>query len=587
MRYAVFVHPDAGARRVGAARPLRARLDACFRDGADLATGEGYRIERPQGGLITETFAITARRDEGSLCGVFDTNSAGAYFETRPVSLWLPHELFGGDAPEAIELSRNDRNGNYQSFFLARRQASGIGTPRRLATPMTRGALFTQGAGVRGGGAPRLHLQAAQQREAGEDQCNADGGQYDGLLNPWTVLLDTSCAASAQEPDLFQDVMNTPGTMVDLHVDIPPEDWLRARLHASLFQQWRCRHSDLPPIPRLLFGDSGAVWERARAFLVVDALEGVFSMDSREEERGRSGDGWRFGWTPPAEVVSRANLDDHLIQRSLDTLGLKDPGEKERTGHGRTLPEGRGDGVCSIRRWQGDVDDGRTGGQDREDIRIVEVLREMFGEAVPQLAIPLANSVSGHITEREAHALKRLVPWDPGLGRAAVRERAAFVSQLSREYMMPRSRIEVALPAPPDWLTGADLSNWNQACETCFEPLSSATAGGDSQRAATWWLRLIQFGPQAQISFTGGAGRPGERGEPDEVRAVWKPWSMWWKRHFRVALFRSSRQWRWDWASRPHGSVLGTAQLGDFRLGEPGMESVSGPADAWPQSIDL
>ena len=107
-------------------------------------------------------------------------------------------------------------------------------------------------------------------------------------LNPWALTLDTRRPPPDEDAKLFEDAIRA--GIVDIHLDLAPGDWLRARLHATLGAEWhdlykRMNHRrppdkqlKLPPIARLLYGPHPWTAERSRAFLVLDALKGTFRI---------------------------------------------------------------------------------------------------------------------------------------------------------------------------------------------------------------------------------------------------------------------------------------------------------------------
>ena len=539
-QYAVVFCPDDAVER---------RLGRYFCSGADEATlGDGgWKVRRPAGGLRTEFFSVQRRPAEEGQVGTFCACTQGGYFESAPVCVWLPNELFAGKRiPDQMRLSRDAEGA--RSVCLARRRIDTVRTPLRLLELMSDGALFLGPATDVAGELPRLHFEP---RRTGDGM--GDKESLRGVLNPWV--------ASATFGHGEAEVFRTAG-VVDVHVDVRPSEWLRMRLHLALLYRWcdwianRGDGVQMPVIPRLLFGGDGRPADRARAAVVVDALEGTFHVDWSTGPVGETGRrSARAGVRAQVTWRSRhLHSRDYLAQGALKTLSnggwaVATPCSDEADG---PATEG-GDRVDAQAMASGlDADADATENHD-----LAEVLGAVFDGVAPTTLAPLGEfrDRAVNITEFEAKIVERLVRDRPVGGREveAAIERFCY-------HLKPRSGIRIAYPPPPD----GEGARWTGG-DGKFDPLSRVTTGDNPRRAAIWWLRLIQPGREA-------------------VPGRWEFWNPWWKRHFRVALFRESSVGGWNDPPRP-SAELGRAEVGELELGSQGV-SVSSPADSWPQSIE-
>ena len=547
MRYIVAVAPPRGS---SGHRSAFERLESRYSPEVtcNKESSEGFFVRRPERASPTDLAAIdrsgSAHRKEGCI-GTLLTSESDAYFDTygAPVRLWLPHAVFPDGTPQHIILSRrSDRyrerdSGDDRCF--ERTPLDGVQVPGGLLDRTTRGALFRDST-------KRSDLSKFPILRVRQHSREIQPGDDWSVLNPWTIELDTTVQVGPEDNALLQEAIET--GFVDLHAAFRPNDWLRARLHVKLCGHWHnakvgLSESAFPPIPRLLFGTGELSPDRARAFLILDELNGQFRIGGIGSPESMPA----FSWTPEA---SRSTRGDWLVHNALKALGLREPNEGQMVPRGTSLHS---------------RDEADEAGEDTcEKERLSDVLGNLFDDAVPEVLVRLGSVCEELITEREAKDIRSAARIAAGPGRA---DREPFVQRFCRTIVMPRSGVQVDFPAPPHWLASDERERWQK------ERFDAALRWSDTipcWRLEEWWLSLIQPEPDAAVVQR------------------WDVWNKWWKRHFSVSLFRWPTDFVPDWGKPPRYGVLGRATLGErFHLGGRVPYRVHGPWDDWPQTLPL
>lgn len=511
----------------------------------------GCIVRRPAAGLETLTLPVWVELEAGTGADRITVPADWWSLAGQPeTTLWLPHSVIGRDRPRNFVL----QNGRELRVF-ERCDAYGVRTPLQTLTRMSEGSLYRKAkdwARDVAGDVLRFSFEKG----------NGDRKKWNtasGVLNPWMVEIDST---SGCEDDKGRHAVMAAirKHRADLHLDVPPEDWLRARIHTRLAERWDAwRNSPqepaMPPIPALLFGIEGNAAARARAFLVLDAFKGTFIV-SRRNPSAR--DGERAG----------RNLDP-LVSESLHALGV-DPGDW-RSGEEAA---GRTDGWR--RDWIATPSPARRGPLDgiaTPNNAESERLETLIADAAQNLQDELRDLrrvvPDARVSKAEAEAIGNVVD-------EARRDGAEALDLLIRRHVVPRSNFEVDLPDGPRWLDVFDkkeAEKWRAAQSAWrLDPRPNR------YRSPRIWLRLVE--------------PPGDRGILTVPRK-WEATSYRWKRHFLVGLFRPGVEGdpRWIWRE---SSRLGVGRLGeDTSLGSPGRGAIATPEvdDSrgevdWPVGID-
>ena len=510
----------------------------------------GFRIKRPAQTSPTEWAAVEWSGSAGGgspRIGTLLSLDPGEYFDTDDVQLWLPHGLFPDGTPEHIVLSLGSDGGPDGGSGIYRRfertQLDGVQVPYGLLARTTCGALF------RNSEEPPDLSRFPVLSVVKSSRC-AQPPHLWGVLNPWTITLDTAVGIGPGDNRLFQDAIEA--GLVDFHVAFRPTDWLRARVHVNLCAWWQSvkaglTESEFPPIPRLLFGTGGLSPEKARSFLVLDELNGQFHIGGFGSPGSEAA---TFTWSPrPSGSPGRASSRDCLIHNSLNALGLPRPDGE---------PAVPGDMLLSF------DEQARSDIHEEATQKLSDVFGELFTDAMPEVLGRLMSVCEGPITVREADEVRSAARAASGTGRFDPRR---FLQGFCRRIVMPRSSIRVDLPAPPRWLESNQHARWEKEQ---FDAVTGCSSTIPRWRLEEWWLSLIQPEPHVAV-------------KPD-----WQVWNRWWKRHFRVSLFRWPSDFVPDWGLPPRYGVLGRATLGaGFHLGGSVPHYVHGPWDDWPQTLAM
>ncbi len=491
-------------------------------------------VERPTKG--ENGLMVVGRRSGGAVLATIKTHVLlDRLFSLTETRLWLPRSLFTALPCAEIALRRPD--GRYGPRVYERVSAANFGTPPELLHRLSKGALYKMSPHNRQMKPGTFVVQV--QRQMPKD-CPEVGR---AMVNPWVFSFDTGRALDLEDLKRFEEVMT--GSEVDFHLDFPPADWLRVRLHARLQWLWE-KENALPPLSRLMFSGKGEEWERTRAFLVLDSTEGAFDVQGRIGPCTDPAKIVGFEWKPSKRTESSGALNHWPVAEAKRVLGGFPP-VKDGDSAPRTPPM-----VAEA---------GASSGQET----LVQVFDRVFkgvrDRCVPCELTTLAKGLSA-LTEEERAAVESI---GSGVGGDSV----AFVARFVREYLMPRSRIWVNWPPPPEWLAErvpAAVTHWKKAKR--FDPTQARRGEMPERRLTAWWLRLIV---------------PGK----EKVPEVWKVGSDLWKARFLATLFRGSEASRWA-DPLPRGR-LGSDRLGDFLLGGgSGREdAVSGPWGRWPHVLDL
>ena len=544
MRYVAIIGPRAGrARRSGLTR---------------LASKAWLQL--PKQGRVMERFGIESKGDRCRLR--MTIGGIGHLMQDREAGLWLPNAAFGpgGVPPSAFTLVR-EKSGNFLTFRLAR--AGRAGTPRELIRGFAAGAYFKL---VRDQGSEEAGdiLYVEPPLREGEELA----GSW-GVLNPGLAALRVGGRAASRLAGAVEG-----DELVDLHIDLPSEEWLRARLHLRLFKGWRERSGERPPVPALLFGGASPrslpQCSVARAFFVLDWLGGEFTF-RREPAPAR----WE--WTAPREGL----LDDPLVAKACEALELngKEPAAAEGRGMVR-VPDDAGVGPEEA----GDPP------VDFEELDVEELNRH---DLPPSLAWLLVDSDRKpiRVTREEKEVIGKL-------GSAAAED--SFAQALVRAHLTPCSHIRAAPPAPPNWLTDPDrrkkwdgvdlLDVWRPKWAT------KRRNGGWTGQLADWWPRLVD--PQVAAPSKPDRTRNATMRLADSKRLrhrnKWRAWDFRWKRDFVASLFHEAQDFEPDWEDRPWlPFILGKARLGrDAGLGGASKEEFppTQPEEDerhWPRIIEV
>ena len=517
------------------------RYTAILRADVEIASQSvgGCIVRRPEAGLATKPVWVEREAEAGA--GRITVPEVWWMLSGQPeTTLWLPHSVVGRDRPRNLVL----QNGREEKGF-ERCDAHGVRTPLQTLTRMSEGSLYRRARDV-----ARDDLRFEFERSDSDREWNT----ANGILNPWMVEIDSTSGSEGDEGR--HAVMEAIRKYrADLHLDVPPEDWLRARIHTRLAERWdawrnRSKQSAMPPIPALLFGAKGDVAARARAFLVLDAFRGTFIVSRRnppgrdEERAGRK----ERNLPPPPRWLASVSGRDPLVSESLRALGV-DPGDS------RSGEEAGG--------W---ADGWRRDGPSNAESEGLETLITGAAQDVQDELTDLVHDVQ--MSKAEAEAIRNVV-------EEARRDGAGALNPFIWRHVVPRSNFEVDLPDGPRWLDVFDkkeAEKWRTAQGTWrLDPRPNR------YRSPRTWLRLVE--------------PPGDH-DILTVPREWEAPSYRWKRHFLVGLFRPGVEGdpRWIWRE---SSRLGIGRLGeDTSLGSPGRGAIATPeVDGrgevdWPAGID-
>lgn len=503
----------------------------------------GCIVRRPAAGLNTLPVWIECKAEAGA--GRITVPAHWLMLAGEPeTTLWLPHSVIGRDRPRNFVL----RNGREERGF-ERCDAYGVRTPLQTLTRMSEGSLYRRVRDVARDGLRFSFERAGRDRER---------NTANGILNPWMVEIDSTggCEDDEGRHAVMEAIREH---RADLHLDVPPEDWLRARIHTRLAERWDAWRRDpsqrpaMPPIPALLFGTEGNAAAKARAFLVLDAFRGTFIV-SRRNPSGRDEErtGRKERNLPPPRWLASISGRDPLVSESLHALGV-DPGVSR----------------------SGEEADGRADGWRRDGVAMSgnaesEKLATLIAGAAQNVQDELTDLVhDARVSEAEAEAIRKLV-------EEARRDGVGALNPFIQRHVVPRSNFAVDLPDGPRWLDVFDkkeAEKWRTA-----QGAWRLDPRPNRHRSPRTWLRLVK--------------PPGD----DDILTVpgeWEAPSYRWKRHFLVGLFRPGVEGepRWIWRE---SSRLGIGRLGeDTSLGSPGRGAIATPEvdDGrgevdWPAGID-
>ena len=575
MKYAVIVGPVDKDGREGVSGIHSWESFWTFNGGRKPATAQDWteRLRLPAKQAPTLKFDIYLPDDRDRKNKVIGlANVQRVDFSNRSLLLWLPNELFPSHVPpDTLTVQRTNFVANSEgNTFFARRRAEGIGTPEDVLTKVAKGTLFerSEKKPTETGSLYFLRIvsedEVAGKREKGESVRR-------GIYNPWTMVLDTAKPFVSGEGDPSRAWLaeEMDQGAVDFHIDVPAEDRLRVRVHAGLSLRWANEggERERPVIPRLLFGAGAPSPALTRAFAVLDSLHGEFRVEGFAAPEAQHP---RLIWIPPDGPCSAARLmTDRLVLEAAHLLALEVP-EHETDGdaeaEGSAVVEGGAEGL-------GGAED--TG----EEETLSDVLDRQFTgkDRVPPILVTLAESLS-------KVRLDRLSVSERGEVERAVRagDNRNLLRSFAAAHLLPRSRIRVCLPAPPEWLDPDAREKWKSLrARQLYDPAAGegVVAEGETRRRLmpVWWLRLIQPGEESTVS---GA-------------YPWEAWSYFWKSQFHVALFRAPSRFVPTWKPPDPGGQLGGAVLGeDLQLGTFMAEQTktSFPdmhLDRWPLIIEV
>ena len=464
-------------------------------------------------------------------------------------TLWLPNVVCGRQVPPKFMIL----NGDDGTRMFERCGASGVHVPpQAVPTRLAGGSLYRRvgRGGYPGDNAFQLHYVEASNQ-----------GSPNGVLNPWMVEVDrtTGCQRNVACRDIAEAVREH---RADLHIDVPPRDWLRARIHTRLAERWHAwrerSKKRMPPIPTLLFGRAlvpsvepdRAATEGARAFLVLDGLEGTFV-----------GGGECAQWRAPRWLGHETAKAEPLIQESLVALGAELAGSNQG---------GEADGAADG--WNRAEIPVPSNAESEENAEFDE-LACLIRDAPEKIRGKLAELVyDARVSEVEAKEIESVVE-EARRDKAAARDEAEALNRFIGRHIVPRSNFEVILPCGPEWLAVFEeaASKWRDVRGGYrLDPKPNGSL------SATTWLRLVE--------------PPGD--ERLEVPERWDASSYRWKRHFLVGLFRPGAKGGPRWILSG-SSRLGIGRLGDIELGSDGDRIETPKFDYrgkkldWPSVIDL
>ena len=477
-----------------------------------------------------------------SLIGLADIS--GTEFFVRDLLLWLPNSLFPGQVPpDALNVQRtNPVNVSAQFIFFVRQQAEGIRTPKDVHSKVAEGTLFEHSETLPAEKESHYFLRVVSEANEAEKGKKREG-IYHGIYNPWIMVLDTANPVVYDEGDpsrtwLAQEMKRG---AVDVHINVPEEDRLRVRVHAGLSSSWADvgGGTGRPVIPRLLFGKGPRSPALTRAFAVLDSLHGEFRVEGFAAPDAPNP---RLVWIPPDNLCWEARLRNHrLVTEAVELLDL----EVEMPKSGRDADAEVGAGV------EDDAGDAEDNG---ERATLSDVLGCTFSgmDRVPPPLITLADTLSKagldtlSLGERE-EIEKAVRAGDDG----------NFLRWFATAHLLPRSRIRVRVPSPPEWLEPDARKKWETLRKTqLYDPAAGegvVAEGEDRKRhMPVWWLQLIQ---------------PDDESTPSGAHP-WEAWTHFWKSQFHIALFRAPSQFVPTWKPPDPGGQLGRSVLGkDLLLG--------------------
>lgn len=513
------------------------------------AQAENFLTNLPETGMSWQAAEVPITRQacelvkvrlplRGSPAKFFTTSDKlDRFFSTVETRLWIPRSLADSHTEIAIErpsLARRSVASNRFRVF-ERISAKHVDTPPELLNLITKGTLFR----ARPPGQSLKHgtFCIKVQVESGQDGIEQEWA----MLNPWIFLFDTNQPLNAEDLAWFNEVLKA--SEVDFHLDFQPAEWLRLRLYLQLRKLWGGNVSS--PLPRLIFGGSGEEWESARAFPVLDSMEGVFVVKRKKNSHS---DFPEIYWEPSERIVKSGAINHWPIAEAQRIVG----GFTDKREENPALP-------MSTREFE-----------TRETSR---------DETLPQLLQRKFKKRRDAYFPRELKTLieELSTPSDTEISAIELLDfpassySFAFISRFVREYLMPRSAVKVDWPSPPEWLEESAPNAfilWEQA--NAFDP-TKAWRGGIPERVLTaWWLRLIL---------------PGN----EKVPPLWRVQNDLWKVRFFATLFRQSEPLKW--ADTLPGGELGTGRLGEFPIGSGNQNEkfVFGPWDTgrWPHVLDF
>lgn len=559
MKYAAVICPPEPLLNPNVAGFLEKRTSA----------GTGWRMAKHPPDRGSTELAEVRLAAEGSPAKLeLFTTKLGRYFDKEENRLWLPRLLFEGlKPPEKINLLHPSPTRSRQPLRTYKREqvAPEVRTPPELLLPLSRGALYRAAPDQETGHLPIQVVQ--EQKKRGQPRTCSERHPPRAMLNPWVFSFDTRQALDSKDLELFEEMMKE--AEVDFHLDFPPTDWLRVRLHAHLRSLWAqspWAGGGKPPLPRLMFGGEGEEWQRARAFLVLDSIEGVFGVTGGV---GPCAGSVKFGWDPsgcdPSERTKLSGtLQQHRpVAEALRVLGVHPPGK---------------DGDPAPQAPTEEADEGRDSSHsalkkepcrkcEEETLPLHPVFKRIFDKlrdgSVPRELMMLLRGLP-EPSEKEKAAVNSIAAGAGG-------DSAAFTTRFVREYIMPRSRILVAWPPPPEWLEEHESVLWSCWKDAgLFDPTLARHGEIPEGRLTVWWLRLIL---------------PGK----EEVPSEWKAGNYLWKGYFFAALFRTGEAPQW--ADLSSDGRLGSDKLGHFVLGGRSRreDMISGPwmYGEWPAEFYL
>ena len=502
--------------------------------------------------LATVTVGSVANGPEMEL--LTKTSKLVHYFDMEGSRLWLPRSLFQGQLQGQLpgEINLLHPSGDRLRTYKLEQAAPNVRTPPELLSPLSRGALY-KAASVPVHSAFQVKVQDQKPRCGQTRTCSETPSALRAMLNPWVLTFDTR-----QELKPKKDYMLLKAIMkeaeVDFHLDFPPTDWLRVRLHTHLRSLWTqspWARGGKPPLPRLMFGGKGEEWERARAFLVLDSTEGVFDVTGGV---GPCAGPVKFGWKLSDKLSG--TLQHWPVTEALRVLGIHPPGKDGNSASPAPTEEAEegGNSSCSA---PTELDPGNP------DSFFGPIFAKLPSGSVPRELTKLIRDLPA-LSDEEGEAVNSIA--DSADGNSA-----AFSARFVHEYLMPRSRIRVAWPPPPEWMKERKHTLWNRWKKA--EPFDPTLGWHDEiseRRLTAWWLRFIL---------------PDE----EEVPSVWKTGDYLWKGRFFAALFRTGEAPQW--ADPPLGGRLRSDRLGHFVLGG-GSEcenDIEGPWEygKWPSELHL
>ena len=525
MRYAAIICPRRG---------LSAKADNFLTNLPETGTN-WQAAEAPTTRRASELVKIRPQKDGSPAELITTSDKLDRFFSASETRLWIPRSISAGHTEVALErpnLARRTVNSQFRVF--ERVSAKHVDMPPELLNPLSKGTLFRA-------------LPPGQNLKHGTFciQVRVKSRQDDleewAMLNPWVFLFDTNRPLNAEDLVWFNEVMK--GSEVDFHLDFPPAEWLRLRLHLHLRRLWG--RNVVSPLPRLIFGGNGEEWENARAFLVLDSMGDSFIV------RGRTNscpDSSEIYWEPSERTEKSGAIKHWPVAEAQRVIGRPTEQNEEYPALSVSMPTSE-TGVIS------------------RNMTLSQLFQRIFkkncGWYFPPELETLAEGLSA-LSDTEISAIE-------SLNFPAGSYSGALISKFVRNHLIPRSTVQVDWPCPPKWLEESApdaFTLWEQT--NAFDPTKARRGEIPEWVLTAWWLRLIL---------------PGN----EEVSPLWRVQSDLWKVRFFATLFRRGEPSRW---ADPHpGGQLGSGRLGEFPIGRGSQREkiVSGPWDAgrWPHVLDF